>query len=421
MIGGLFKSASRVAIIAAAGVLAGGVAAQAADLGGNCCADLEERVAELEATTARKGNRKVSLTVYGMVSKSILWHDDDAGFRPDELQFRDPSQVMSRFGFRGEASIRPDLTAGYVLEFGLHGEDFDVNSSGDSFSIRHSYVYLDSQSLGRVSLGQTSTATDGIWQISLANTMVLPGELGEEGGVLSAPLRSTFAVAFDGHRYRGIHYRTPTLAGFTLSTSYFTTTYQGSTLHTGGPDDRDDNDAWDIALRYAGEFNGIRLAAGIGYREETHNGGWSASNGTDLGEWGPTSDFGKHKVLAGSASVMHMPTGLFVSGGYADRDSTGTANDRDAWWLQAGIEKNWTGIGNTTIYGEYADFDLDETSGHSDGNYWGGGIVQTIDSAAADIYLNFRKYELDDTRFVGEEEIAVNDATVVQAGMRINF
>ncbi len=47
--------------LVAAGLLAGGLAtsANAADLGGNCCADLEERVAELEATTARKGNRKV--------------------------------------------------------------------------------------------------------------------------------------------------------------------------------------------------------------------------------------------------------------------------------------------------------------------------------------------------------------------------
>ena len=35
----------------------------AADLGGDCCADLEERIAELEATTARKGNRKVKLEV----------------------------------------------------------------------------------------------------------------------------------------------------------------------------------------------------------------------------------------------------------------------------------------------------------------------------------------------------------------------
>ncbi|WP_334148124.1 hypothetical protein [Hyphomicrobium sp.] len=40
----------------------------AADLGGDCCADLEERIAELEATTARKGNRKVSLEVYGHVN-----------------------------------------------------------------------------------------------------------------------------------------------------------------------------------------------------------------------------------------------------------------------------------------------------------------------------------------------------------------
>ena len=59
MIGGRFKVAS-VASIAAAGLFMGGVTAQAADLGGNCCADLEERVAELEATTVRKGNRKVS-------------------------------------------------------------------------------------------------------------------------------------------------------------------------------------------------------------------------------------------------------------------------------------------------------------------------------------------------------------------------
>ena len=30
----------------------------AADLGGSCCTDLEERIAELEATTVRKGNRR---------------------------------------------------------------------------------------------------------------------------------------------------------------------------------------------------------------------------------------------------------------------------------------------------------------------------------------------------------------------------
>jgi uncharacterized protein with beta-barrel porin domain len=39
--------------------------ANAADLGGNCCADLEERLADLVATTGTKGNIKVSLTKSG--------------------------------------------------------------------------------------------------------------------------------------------------------------------------------------------------------------------------------------------------------------------------------------------------------------------------------------------------------------------
>ena len=65
---------SSLSALVAAGLLMGGLSAgsaSAADLGGNCCADLEERIAELEATTARKGNRKVSLTVSGgSVSRS---------------------------------------------------------------------------------------------------------------------------------------------------------------------------------------------------------------------------------------------------------------------------------------------------------------------------------------------------------------
>ena len=79
MIGGLLKSASRWALVAAAGIIVGGVAmpsAKAADLGGDCCADLEERVAELEATTARKGNRKMSLTITGQVHRLVMWWDD---------------------------------------------------------------------------------------------------------------------------------------------------------------------------------------------------------------------------------------------------------------------------------------------------------------------------------------------------------
>ena len=77
MFGGVGKSAGWATILGTVGfVLSGSVSAKAADLGGDCCADLEERVAELEATTARKGNRKVSLTVSGWVNEAIFAWDD---------------------------------------------------------------------------------------------------------------------------------------------------------------------------------------------------------------------------------------------------------------------------------------------------------------------------------------------------------
>ena len=89
---------------------------RAADLGGNCCADLEERVAELEATTARKGNRKVSLTVYGQVNQAIMFWDD--GFE-DNAYLVTNDNARTRFGFKGDAKIADDWKAGFNLEVGV--------------------------------------------------------------------------------------------------------------------------------------------------------------------------------------------------------------------------------------------------------------------------------------------------------------
>ena len=103
----------------AAGLLAGGMSvrqhsASAADLGGNCCADLEERIAELEATTARKGNRKVSLTISGWVSQQVMWWDDG---RERNVYVTDTGSVSigTHVKFSGQATIVPGWSAGYVL------------------------------------------------------------------------------------------------------------------------------------------------------------------------------------------------------------------------------------------------------------------------------------------------------------------
>ncbi len=74
------RTASRIAVGAALGIALGGYVlstpASAQSYGGDCCADLEERVAELEASTVRKGNKKVSITVTGWIVESMSWWDD---------------------------------------------------------------------------------------------------------------------------------------------------------------------------------------------------------------------------------------------------------------------------------------------------------------------------------------------------------
>src|SRR6195256_6895002 len=117
MNGGLLnKTISRVALAAAAGLFIGGMAmpsAKAADLGGDCCADLEERVAELEATTARKGNRKMSLTITGQVNRMIMAWDD--GHSRGIFYGIDNINSSSRFSLLGEAAATPWLKFGFEI------------------------------------------------------------------------------------------------------------------------------------------------------------------------------------------------------------------------------------------------------------------------------------------------------------------
>ena len=118
----MMKLQARRALVAA-GVIAGGFAtsASAADLGGNCCADLEERIAELEATTARKGNRKVSLTVSGWVGQQVTWWDDG---REKNVYVTDLGTTLaSHVKFTGQAQITAGLEAGYVLHLEAVGSD----------------------------------------------------------------------------------------------------------------------------------------------------------------------------------------------------------------------------------------------------------------------------------------------------------
>jgi len=424
MIRGFMTTTSRTALLLAAGLLVSGYAvgpAKAADLGGgSCCGDLEERVAELEATTARKGNRVVSLQIYGQVNRGLMIWDDGTN---SDAYVVDNDVTGSRFGLLGKATMAPGWTVGYNLEFGVSdalSSQVDQNNDevgaaatassvgSETLNIRLANWYIESTRLGRLTVGQASTASDGISEISLHNNV--GGTVGSTAyarsfGVLGTADLGLAATARWGDiasnlsglsRDDVIRYDTPAIMGFILSTSW------------------GDDDLWDVALRFTREWNSIRMAGGVAY----------AHAGT--GTFATDSD-----IIAGSISLMHMPTGLFATFSAAQKEYKAVREDAQYWGTQFGVERKWLPYGKTTIFGEYASYDGDFDNRSSvidatgvaanafdgaEASKWGINIVQTFDSAALDIYAHAEFWDADGIAAVNGGELSI-----IMLGSRIKF
>jgi len=465
MYGGLLKSASAVAIVAAAGLFA---SANAADLGGDCCADLEERVAELEATTVRKGNRKVSVTLSGFVGHQVMWWDD--GARSD-MYIGDGGNIFSRFRFTGTAKITPAVTAGFTYEFGINNnaigsmnQQMGVDGSGNGDDLpgastnsaqaallRDSTVWLRHTQLGMVKIGHGSTATDNLILIDLAGKssastpdtglyngafrLVQAGIITGTPGAVNTVTWANMTLGgetWDTTRRNHVLYETPTLVGFTLQAAVAEDNY------------------WDVALRYAGEFGGFRLAAGIGYQENTEFNhvatGPVFPNPGVVGTCGAADDCSRKETqLKGSASILHIPTGLFLTGAAGQREMSdqtslgvtatrlvaGAARannvnaDSNFWYLSGGISQNFFGIGRTVLFGEYGH--AGDTLRHvyadvtdSSMDMWGLGITQHVDAAAMEVFATYKSFEADITTTAGKVTGLEGFQTVI-VGTRINF
>jgi predicted porin len=383
--------------------------AWAADLGGNCCADLEERISELEATTARKGNRKMSVVIYGQVDKALMWNNIG---KSNGRGVIDNGNSPTTLGVKGEAKISPSWSAGFLVELGVDNFGPSLGNAGfagtpDTYT-RQANVWIESAAVGRLTMGKGLMATDGAGQVTVANTQVAARMLSLE------PLSSALCpiagcdLPYDGGRRNIVRYDSPTMSGFILSASWT----NGGALVGGAAQP---SDAWDVSIRYAGEFAGIRVAAAAGYRDEQYVAG-------------VTDSLIRHDHgFVGSASVMHMTSGLFLQGAYGKSFDPGisptshsTGVDDYAWHAQGGIEKNLTGAGALTFYGEYAKLTLEGTGVPStvpSPHLYGVGVVQRIDAAATDVYASYRRYELDGIGLPNGRD----NADVFMTGVRVKF
>ena len=384
-------AATACAALGAVAFFATAYSARAADKGGldHGMADLEERVAELEATTARKGTRRMTLVISGQVSKALLWHDINGLAGTDKLRVIDNPNSGTRIRFAGEAKAGASTSFGFLFEMGLdETAGTGLGIARDDFTIRHSAVWMETKQVGRLTVGRTSTATDSIVEIDLSNANVaslpmsvepiwtysgLPGIL---GGLLNP-------VAFDGGRANIVRYDTPLMAGFQASASW------GGGQSAGGLGD----DMYDLALRYAGEFGGFRFAAGAGYRVDRYN-SFSASD---------------QRTLAGSASLMHTLSGLFASVAAGRQTDNPIFGDVQMWQVRGGWERNITKAGATTLFAEYGAHDL--RTFDVDSTFWGIGVVQSLDAVSADLFVSYRSYDIG----------GALDAQTGMAGIRLRF
>ena len=473
MYGDMINQTSWRALVLVAGTaLAGFTPASAADLGGNCCADLEERIAELEATTARKGNRKVSLEIGGQVNEAVMFWDDGG---ESNAYVVTNDNARTRFRFKGKAKINSDVEAGYALEIGVRSANSkrftQSNDEGDDtatdvgFDLRDSYWFLKSKTYGGVSVGFQADASDAITEINLTQTKDFAKLSDMEDFGLGLQLRSSSNGRLTGsglsfrrligdagdqpgdgdRRHNLVKYETPVFAGFTGQASW------------------GEDDVWDLGLRYAGDFAGFKVAAGVAYGETTDGGDTNTSCNATIGT-APNVDQ-QCRQYGGSISVLHESTGLFVSVGAGAKEDelldetvrfAGTgADDRQTFWaLQAGIERKWFPLGKTTVFGEYYEYEggansrrtvgnndaLDPFAGANPGAVWstgleayGFGVAQGLDAAAMVVYLSYRHVEGDLTvrqlngpsptgvATGGLANVGLEDLDLVQAGAIIKF
>lgn len=443
--------------------------AVAADLGGDCCADLAERIEEFEKSAVRRGNRKLTLEISGQINQALLAWDD--GGESDVYQVSN-SHSGDRLRFTGAVAFSEGWKAGYFAELGLRlgstgrVDQFNDFSTTSGVSTRQVIWFLENKKLGALSVGLGAPATDDLISYNLggtnlaasANAPLYGGNfivrdanektLNSLASGNTIPMRwRRFFERLDSQADNLIRYDSPIWNGFAASASW------------GG------DDYWDVALRYAHVSRDFKIAAGIGYYEDGNEDedtlGWPGGGDTE-----PNGGNTKIGEVKGSLSVLHRHSGLFASAAFVHRTFDGddlgvlTASclssgdalavaafigcsnrpDFDYYWVSGGIRRHWLPIGATSIYGEFGwsegaltglnvavasavGGDIDYVT-DSSLQLWGVGLVQQVSSAAMEVYFSYRHLEADvrGIEASGAQVVApLEDLDLFLLGSRIRF
>jgi predicted porin len=339
----------------------------------------------------------VKFKTSGQVNRAVMFADDD--HQTDTLHV-DGDASGSRFRFTGTEDIGNGMTAGVQMEIETQSNDsFNATirqngSAGDKVGIRHAQVYF-SGNFGKLSIGQSSDALDGIAFADLNNAWIAVENASDFGGSIdfvdSAGGSGVFSAgdvtpSFDGGRRDRIRYDTPSIGPLSLAVSHSA----DSQVDVGG--------------KLAGSFAAGAYDLRVGYRNHDAGG----------------QDDGTFLISGAFKAAM----GLSIAGAWGSKsDAFGSgSDDAEYWYIKGGYDWGNNSVAIDYKASEAVVADAACSGGNVNvsacgGNSFGIGGVHTMPKAAIDLYAGYRFFELEDT---GPSQ-NVGDISVFFVGSRIKF
>lgn len=341
-------------------------------------------------------------TVYGQISPMVLRYDD--GGQTKSYAPVGNSNKTSRLGLRYSIRNIGAWSPVFRFEFGLSARPsskvnlLDPGESGwgaSSEDLRKFEIAVTHPQFGKFTFGQGSMATDNITEVDYSGTSVAAYSnvaaiaasqfLRRDNGSLSTLQVGDFIDNFDGANITGnfddgtrkfrVRYDSPRFHGLTASVAL------------GNEMLRDDGETnADAALRYEGDVGDFSVAAAIGYSWETRT-----------------------RVLSGSTSVRHDPSGLNLTAAFGTERDGGGFN-----YMKLGLRRSLWAVGQTA-------FSLDWYQGRdiaSDGSRAtsvGVALVQSFDKVGIQAYALLRQYAF------SERSQSYQDSMAIMSGIRWAF
>jgi len=320
------------------------------------------------------GNKVLHVKLSGQVNQAAFNVDDG---RRRDFYYGNNNMSDSRFKIISRVNATPDLTIGSTIEVGLRNNSSNVVSQinptpANRLVLRIAEVSFASHHLGKVSLGQGSTASDKTAEADLSGTDVIAGSpIQKMGGsfifrnattglLTGNPIIGRVINNLDGLSRRGrIRYDSPYFHGFIFSTSAI------------------EDKHYDFALRYKHIGSHAKFVAGLGYAD------------TQL-----ISSIVKGHGVDGSASILfHNGLNFTVASGEVMAHALGRKNPY-YYYIKLGHFADIFHVGKTAMsidYGQFRNYSLNNDKAQT----YAAAVVQNLALWKTQLFLEYRDVRLD--------------------------